>query len=456
MTDYIIESITIAIGFLLVIIIFLAAGISIYEKEKRAAVKFFWLAFGLSLPFFIAGFAGYTIVGGILSAILILTLIIILFPFSRPTVFKNMNPNSQFDERDTMFARKDLVPDSENYKDYYNRHPENKELDDHFRELPGLLNSRSHNYHPLGFASTNATFKAVANLKSLIKDRPVNQNHNITPENLTMYIKSWAKKLGAVDCGITVLQDYHLYSHKGRFQLYGKKIENNHKYGIAFTVEMDRDMISSAPGASIVMESARQYLNAGAIAVQVSEFLRLIGYPATAHIDGNYEVICPLVARDAGLGEIGRMGLLMTPKLGPRVRISVVTTDAPLITDKRKPDFSVVDFCHHCQKCASVCPAQAIPYNDMEENNGVLRWQINSESCYIFWCQVGTDCSRCMYVFPYSHPDNLMHNLVRKTLKQSTLFHRLAVKLDDYFYGSRPAPKPLPDWMRIKTSTVLK
>ncbi|MFQ6103859.1 MAG: hypothetical protein ACE5OP_06150 [Candidatus Glassbacteria bacterium] len=52
--------------------------------------------------------------------------------------------------------------------------------------------------------------------------------------------------------------------------------------------------------------------------------IRNLGYPARTHIDGNYRVVCPLVARDAGIGEIGRMGLLMTPRLGPRVRIAVV------------------------------------------------------------------------------------------------------------------------------------
>ena len=453
MADYLIQFITIVAGIIVFVILVLAAGISILEREKRAALKFFWLAIGLSLPFFIVGFAGYNVLGSVLSIFFTAIVLIFLFPYNRHSKFKNMTPTKQFDERDTMFARNELKPGTENFNYYYNRHPENKELDDHFRELPGLLDPKSHNYHPLGFASTDATFTTVASLKSLIKGRPVYQTQNISAEDLAKYIKGWAKQLGAVDCGITELKNYHLYSHKGRGDLYGKKIENEHNYAIAFTVEMDRDMISSAPGVSTVMESARQYFNAGAIAVQVAEFLRLIGYPASAHIDGNYEVICPLVARDAGLGEIGRMGLLMTPKLGPRVRISVVTTDAPLSTDKSKPDFTVIDFCLHCQKCASVCPAQAIQYNDMEEHDGVLRWQINSEACYSFWCQAGTDCSRCMYVCPYSHPDLFMHNMVRQAVKRSTLFRRLAVKLDDYIYGSRPAPKPLPNWMRIKNQS---
>lgn len=451
--DFNINLIIIGLAFLIFIMLSVAAMISLFEKEKRAVEKFFSMAIGLSLPYFITGFMGYTLVGGILTAILILALIIILFPISQPTVFENMVPKSQFDERDNIFARNDLKPGSENYEDYYNRRPENLELDNHFRQLAGLLDPKSHNYHPLGFASAKASFTAVANLKSLIKDRPVYKHKKISAEELTKYIKGWSIKLGAAACGITILQDYHLYSHKGRGELYGNKVENNHKYAIAFTVEMDRDMISSAPEASTVMESARQYFNSGAIAVQVTEFLRLIGYQATAHIDGNYEVICPLVARDAGMGEIGRMGLLMTPLLGSRVRISVVTTNAPLLTDKLKPDFSVIDFCRHCHKCASVCPTQAIPYNDLEQTNGVLRWQINSEACYTFWCQVGTDCSRCMFVCPYSHPNNVMHNLVRKGIRQSGIFRKLAVKMDDYFYGSKPAQKPLPDWMQIKNNS---
>ena len=80
-----------------------------------------------------------------------------------------------------------------------------------------------------------------------------------------------------------------------------------------------------------------------------------MGYDARPHIDGNYQLICPLVARDAGLGEIGRMGLLMTESHGPRVRIAVVTTDMELLPDKYVKKHSVIDFCQMCKKCAERC-----------------------------------------------------------------------------------------------------
>jgi len=45
----------------------------------------------------------------------------------------------KFDERDTMFARKAPRPDSDVYRDYYERHPEKKEIDDHLRKLSQKL-----------------------------------------------------------------------------------------------------------------------------------------------------------------------------------------------------------------------------------------------------------------------------------------------------------------------------
>jgi reductive dehalogenase len=212
---------------------------------------------------------------------------------------------------------------------------------------------------------------------------------------------------------------------------------------------MSHEMLKTAPAAPVVMESGQQYLNAGVIALQVATFIRNLGYEARAHIDGNYELVCPLVARDAGLGELGRMGLLMTPKLGPRVRISVVTTNLPLITDKPLNDYSVIDFCTICKKCADACPSQAISFSPQEEINGIKRWQINQEKCFTLWSTLGTDCGRCISVCPYAHPDNLLHNIVRTGIKNSSAFRKAALHLDDYFYGRKPAPAPLPDWVDI-------
>jgi ferredoxin len=212
-------------------------------------------------------------------------------------------------------------------------------------------------------------------------------------------VKRLAVRFGALDAGVTDLQSYHVYSHVGRGTgSWGERIELDHRWAIAFTVEMDHATMRTAPAAPVVAESARQYVESAKIALQLATLIRSLGYPARAHIDGNYRIIAPLVARDAGLGEIGRMGILMTPRLGPRVRLGVVTTNLPLITDRPGDDRSVLDFCTICKKCAENCPTHSIPFGDREPIDGGQRWAIDPDSCFRFWNAIGTDCGRCMTV----------------------------------------------------------
>jgi reductive dehalogenase len=266
---------------------------------------------------------------------------------------------------------------------------------------------------------------------------------------MTAFLRSLALYYGARAAGVAELRPYHVYSHIGRdFRRYGEPIPFAPGYAVAFTVEMDLSMVRSAPNAPTVMESGRQYVEAARIAVQLAAALRAMGHPARAHIDGNYRVIAPLVARDAGLGEIGRMGLLMTPRLGPRVRLGVVTTRCELVPDRPTRDATIVDFCSRCRKCADSCPARAIPEGTRTGTDGALRWRIDADACFRYWSSVGTDCARCLAVCPYSHAEGAFHNAVRWAVRRSAFFRRIAVRLDDVFYGRRPAPGPAPSWTR--------
>ena len=237
---------------------------------------------------------------------------------------------------------------------------------------------------------------------------------------------------------MTEVKPYHVYSHVGRGTgTYGAPVKLDHRWALVFSVEMDHGRIGRAPAAPVVEESARQYVEGAKIALILAAMIRRLGYPARAHIDGNYRVIAPLVARDAGLGEIGRMGLLMTPRLGPRVRLGVVTTDLPLVADAAGDDTSVLDFCTICRKCAANCPVAAIPSGERVSIDDGLRWAIDSESCFRYWNLVGTDCATCVRVCPYSHPDTALHNLVRWAIGRSPAARRTMLWMDDVFYGKK-------------------
>ena len=429
-----------------------ATIVSLIEKENKAASNFILIGIIAPLPFLSTGFSDFTyqpLVSIILLVLLFILLLIYFLPIRFTSNITDVFPVDRIDERDIMFSRRKLQEDTSNYKEYYKNNPDKLKVDTKIKSNPGLLEPLSSNYDPFMSASADASFDTIEILSPKVDGKTASHKINSNPVKITKYIKNWVKKLGALDVGFTELQDYHKYSIRGRENNYGKKVGLDHKFAIAFTVEMDYDATRTGPYYPTVMESAEQYMAVGAIAVQLAKFIRQLGFPARAHIDGNYEIVCPLVAKDAGLGEIGRMGILMTPKYGPRVRLAVVTTDMPLIVDSRSFSPMVIDFCDNCKKCAVNCPANAISYNSRINIDGITRWQINQESCYDFWTRCGTDCGRCLSVCPYSHPNNFLHSIVRFGIRNSTIFSRIAIFLDDVIYGKKPTVKSPPDWMKV-------
>ena len=431
----------------------LAVGISsLTEGERVPFRRSLMAAVILPLPFLLLGlleFSGQRVAGWALFGLFWGALVVLVLPVRIAPVSADGEPKNRFDERDTIFSRADLEPGTKSYQEYYKRRPQNLEADERFRAEPGLLSPDSREADRLAFAAVEAGFFTEEHLRFITDGEVSPERLGLEPERITEYIRELGRYLGAHSVGFTELRPEHLYTIRGRREWYGKPVDNHHPFAIAFSVEMDYRMTRQGPKPGTVMETAKRYLQAAEIAVQIADFIRRLGYSARAHISSHYEVICPLVARDAGLGEIGRMGLLMTPRLGPRVRISVVTTELPLVVDTRRYDGSMIEFCGICRKCAAVCPSQSIPRGPRTEEDGVLRWKINPESCYTYWCKVGTDCSRCMGVCPYSHPDTPLHALVRYLVGHAGIFRRVAPFLDDLLYGRKPGPQEPLDWQKV-------
>ncbi len=62
-----------------------------------------------------------------------------------------------------------------------------------------------------------------------------------------------------------------------------------------------------------------------------------------------------LAAKEAGLGWVGKSCSIINPKVGPRLRLATLLTDAPL-----EPDGPTENRCGKCQKCVEICPVGAI------------------------------------------------------------------------------------------------
>ena len=423
---------------------------SVLEKEYRAALLGMVVLFPLCVVWFVlvtqlheyrATFLSFGIVGIVLLGLTF------LLPVGKKGSLNIVGSVERVDERDIIFARMRYVAGSESYTDYYERHPELKAIDDNVRSMPELCEPGSECYDVLDSPIPDACFEFLEDIRERAEGTPGSKDVALNPETMSRRLKGLVRYFGAKSAGIAVLNQNHVYTHIGRGQgKYGETIALEHEYALAFTVEMDRFMIQQAPGLPVLFESANQYVKAAAIALPIAYYIRSLGFSARAHIDGNYRTIVPPVAADAGLGEIGRIGLLITPEFGPRVRLGAVTTNMPLIPDK-PVSFGVIDFCESCRKCAENCPSGAIAKGDKKYVRGVEKWTVNQEACYTYWRKTGTDCAVCVNVCPYSKPDTFVHNTVRYGAQQTVAARRVAKWADDLFYGRFPRSDKRPEWM---------
>jgi ferredoxin len=418
------------------------------EREKRAAGRTVFALLALASVLALTGFGFPSLIAPVLTVFLVIlggsALVWAIGPRPRKQQIVKETPE-RIDERDVIFARFDLKADSVEFQHYYAHHPAYREMDEKIRRLPDILSASHSSKDPFLFALADAEFEFLERQLDAVGGSASGHPRDLEPHSHTRLLKQIIRYLGGEACGICELDPAYVYSHVGRGpEPYGQEIKQEHRFAVVFTVPMDFRMIASAPQAPVIVETAKQYVAAARIAVTAAGMIRRLGYPARAHMAGsNYQAVLPPLAWKAGLGELGRIGILITPRHGPRVRLGLLTTDLPLVPDSPIA-FGVQDFCSKCRKCSENCPSQAIPTGEPSLNNGSVRWVIDRESCYLYWRKVGTDCARCIYVCPYSKPDTLLHAWIRRAAAFSSPAQALFIRGDNWFYGRHPRPHTPP------------
>ncbi len=242
-----------------------------------------------------------------------------------------------------------------------------------------------------------------------------------TSEEITKHIKRASKFLGASLVGVAKLEPGWVYKHvtlekKGEIvENKREKIKNNRfipkemKNAIVIAVEMNASGIRCAPTFLQTASAGLGYSEMAFVSASVAEFIRNIGYKA--YPCQNDTILSVPLAIDAGLGALGRLGLLVTKEFGPRIRIAKILTDAPVIPDG--PDIKFIDrmnkFCENCKKCAEICESEAISFEKKSydakcksNNPGVKKWYTDVEKCYRIWVETSGDCGKCLQVCPFS------------------------------------------------------
>jgi len=109
------------------------------------------------------------------------------------------------------------------------------------------------------------------------------------------------------------------------------------------------------------------------------------------------------IAIMAGMGWQGKSLLLVTPKYGPRVRLSSVLTDMPLESDS-----PIKNRCGKCTKCAEACPAGAIRNVNTDFHYSSRNDALDLDKCHsntLKYMEVQgieyTFCGQCIPVCPH-------------------------------------------------------
>ena len=258
-------------------------------------------------------------------------------------------------------------------------------------------------------------------------------------------VKRAGEFLGADAVGICDYDERWVYTHRySRQKLSDKAMDlpDGLSHVVVIVNEMDHQTIQTVPSALSGAATGQGYSRDIIAVLSLTQYIRNLGYRAIASL--NDTALSIPLAIQAGLGQYGRHGLLITPEFGPRVRIAKIFTDLPLMPDA-PIDFGVTETCNICRRCSDGCPVKAIPngapkfeaQDSVSHLKGVKKWTINAKQCFKFWVNQGTDCSICIRVCPYNKDFSKRFNQLLRWML-SNRWRRLALWLDVKLkYGQR-------------------
>lgn len=168
---------------------------------------------------------------------------------------------------------------------------------------------------------------------------------------------------------------------------------------IVLGMEMRFDAIDTAPSPLSGLEAMRIYAELGIATSELTDFIRSKGYNAIACHPLGGPILYPAMAVKAKLGEIGKQGLLISKKYGPRQRLSLISTNASPLPEKSVESLGIADYCKKCGICSRKCPGGAILEEPLSKKNGIVT-RIDNNKCFKYFYET-SGCSICIKVCPF-------------------------------------------------------
>ena len=209
-------------------------------------------------------------------------------------------------------------------------------------------------------------------------------------KDVTQEIKAKARELGFGEVGVTKLDRRYVYKSRKDWVRF--------PHAICLAYEQDYEATQRTPSGDSDGTHHGTYRMIGEMALHLAHYIWSLGYHAQVHspTSGGTAVYIPLFV-EAGLGQLGANGQLLSPHFGSRARLMIITTDALVIYDKPE-DYGINAFCNICQVCVNRCPGRAL-IRDKVWWRGVQKNKVMYKRCRPVVVRY-EGCGVCMKVCP--------------------------------------------------------
>ena len=212
----------------------------------------------------------------------------------------------------------------------------------------------------------------------------------VAGKDVTKEIKEKALELGFGMVGVAPFDQRYTYASK-------RKWVKSFPWAICVAMEQPYEETQDIPSERAEAAVFATYRREGAAGLELADFIRSLGYHAQVHSPNDSSSAYIPMFVDAGLGQQGAMGYLLSPHFGSRHRLMIITTDA-LLTRDHPVDYGIHAFCTVCQVCVNRCPGRALT-RDKVWWRGVEKFKMVAKRCRPVMARYAA-CGICMKVCP--------------------------------------------------------
>ena len=211
----------------------------------------------------------------------------------------------------------------------------------------------------------------------------------IIGKDVTEEIRGKAKSLGFGEVGFTKYDRKYTYKSKKGWVKF--------EHAICLALEQDYWQTQTIPSMEAEFAHFGTYEEEGAYAIELAKYIRSLGYRAQIHSpNDNSAAYIPMFV-EAGLGQLGANGQLLSPHFGSRSRLMIISTDA-VVTYDEPVDYGLHKFCEICQVCVNRCPGRAL-VKDKVWWRGAEKHKLMYDRCRPVMATY-EGCGVCMLVCP--------------------------------------------------------